>query len=131
MPYSFPWTSLVTLLAVFIYAWSGILVARARAKYGVRAPATTGNPDFERVFRAQANTGEQLLQFLPCLWLFGATFGDIWAAAIGAVWLIGRVIYVTTYSRKAEARGPGFGLTMLPTLVLAIGALFGVIQRLV
>ena len=57
MPYSFPWTGLVTLIAVIVYGWTGIRVARARAKYDVKAPATAGHPDFDRVFRVQANTG--------------------------------------------------------------------------
>lgn len=126
---AFPWTGLVTLIAVFIFGWTGIRVARARARYGIQAPATTGNPDFERVFRVQANTAEQLLQFLPCLWLFAVYYGDLWAAAVGAVWPIGRIVYVVTYSKAAEKRGPGFGLTLLPTAVLAIGALIGIMQR--
>jgi glutathione S-transferase len=129
VPFSFPWTALVTLLAVIIYAWTGIRVARARVKYDVKAPATTGNPDFERVYRVQANTGEQIVQFLPCLWLFAASFGDLWAAAIGIVWPIGRVVYAIGYSKAAERRGPGFGLTVLPTVVLAIGAIVGIMQR--
>lgn len=130
MPFAFPWTALVTMIAVFVFFWTGIQVARARAKYGIKAPAISGNPDFERVFRVQANTGEQLLQFLPSLWLFAVWFGDLWAAAIGVVWPIGRIIYAITYSKAAEKRGPGFGLTVLPTLILAIGAVVGIMMRL-
>ena len=130
MAYSFPWTGLVTLAAVVIYGWTGIRVARARARYKIAPPAVTGDPNFERTFRIQANTGEQIVQFLPCLWLFAMSFGDLWAAAIGVVWPIGRILYVLGYSRAAEKRGPGFLLTVLPTLALAIGAIFGIAQRL-
>ena len=129
MPYAFPWTSLVTLIALVIYGWTGTRVARARAKYDVKAPATTGHPDFERTFRVQANTGEQIVQFLPCLWLFAASFGDLWAAAIGIIWPIGRIVYAIGYSKAAEKRSLGFGLTMFPTIALAIGALVGILQR--
>ena len=131
MPFAFPWTSLVTLAAVVIYGWTGVRVAQARIRYDVKAPATTGNPDFERVFRVQANSGEQIIQFLPCLWLFAAFFGDLWAAAVGVIWPIGRVIYILSYTKAAEKRGPGFGLTMLPTFILAIGAIIGIVQRLI
>ena len=131
MPYAFPWTGLVTLAAVVVYGWTGVRVAQARVRYDVKAPATTGNPDFERVFRVQANTGEQIIQFLPCLWLFAASFGDLWAAAIGVIWPIGRIVYILSYTKAAEKRGPGFGLTMLPTLFLAIGAIVGIVQRLI
>jgi glutathione S-transferase len=130
MPFAFPWTALVTMAAVFVFFWTGMLVARARAKHGVQAPATTGNPDFERVFRVQANTAEQLLIFLPSLWLFAVWFGDLWAAAIGVIWPIGRILYAVAYSKAAEKRGPGFGLTALPTMVLAIGAVVGIMMRL-
>jgi len=130
MAFSFPWTGLVTLAAVIIYGWTGIRVARARARYKIAPPAVTGDPNFERTFRVQANTGEQIVQFLPCLWLFAMSFGDLWAAAIGVVWPIGRILYVVGYSRAAEKRGPGFFLTVLPTLALAIGAIFGIAQRL-
>jgi glutathione S-transferase len=131
VPYSYPLTALVTLIAVIIYAWTGTLVARARVKYDIKAPAIAGNPDFERVFRVQANTGEQLLQFLPCLWLFAASFGDLWAAAIGVIWPIGRIVYAVGYIKAAEKRGPGFGLSVLPTVILAAGALVGIIRRFV
>ena len=126
---SFPWTGLVTMIAVFVYGWTGIRVARARIRFSVEAPATAGSPDFERVFRVQANTAEQLLQFLPSLWLFAIYHGDLWAAGIGAIWPVGRIIYAITYSRAAEKRGPGFGLTVLPTAILAIGAVIGIMQR--
>ena len=69
-------TALVTLLAVLVYFYSSILVSRARGKFGIKLPAISGNPDFERVFRAQMNTLEWLPIFLPSLWLFAIYIGD-------------------------------------------------------
>ena len=131
MPFHFVWTALVTMISVFIYAWMGMRVARARMTYDIKVPATTGNPDFERIFRVQANTGEQLLQFLPGLWLFAIWFGDLWAAAIGVFWPIGRIIYAIGYSKAAEKRGPGAMITMLANAILAIGAVVGIVLRFV
>ena len=85
------YTALVTLLAVALYFYTGLLVAKARAKYGVKAPATTGNPDFERVFRVQLNTLEWMPIFLPLLWLFVLYVNDWGAALLGLVWLAGRL----------------------------------------
>ena len=130
MPFAFPWTALVTMIAIFVYFWTGILVARARQRYNVKAPAITGNADFERVFRVQANTVEQMLQFLPCLWLFAVWLGDLWAAAIGAFWPVGRVVYAISYSKAAEKRALGFFLTVLPTMILALGAIVGILKRI-
>jgi len=130
MPFAFPWTALVTMIAIFVYFWTGILVARARQRYNVKAPAITGNADFERVFRVQANTVEQMLQFLPCLWLFAVWFGDLWAAAIGAFWPVGRIVYAISYSKAAEKRALGFFLTVLPTMILALGAVVGILKRI-
>jgi glutathione S-transferase len=78
-------TALVTLLAVLFYFITSAQVARARIKYGVKLPAISGNPDFERVFRVQMNTLEWLPIFLPSLWLFAIYLSDAIAAAIGAV----------------------------------------------
>ncbi|MBI3704915.1 MAG: MAPEG family protein, partial [Rhizobiales bacterium] len=86
------YTALVAVLAVVLYFYTGLLVAKARAKYGVKAPATTGNVDFERVFRVQMNTLEWMPIFLPSLWLFAVYVSDGIAAALGAVWIIGRIL---------------------------------------
>src|SRR6478752_6333090 len=100
-------TALVTLLAVMVYFYSSILVSRARGKFGVKLPAISGNPDFERVFRAQMNTLEWLPIFLPSLWLFAIYIGDTIAAAIGAVWVIGCIVYMIGYTKSVPGRGPG------------------------
>lgn len=123
-------TALVTLLAILLYFYTGIVVAKARAKYGVKAPATSGHPDFERAFRVQMNMLEWMPVFLPALWLFAIYIGDTGAAAIGAVWIIGRVLYLIGYLKAAEKRSAGFGIQALAGMALWAGALGAVVWRL-
>ena len=116
--------AIVTLLALLLYLYMGLRVGQARTKYGVPAPAVTGNPDFERAYRIQMNTLEWLPPFLVSLWLFAwAWGGDLIPAAIGVVWIVGRVLYLTGYTKAPEARGPGFGIQALAVGVLLLGAL--------
>ncbi len=121
---------LVTLVTLLIYYVLLANVARARAKYKVPVPNTTGDPNFERVFRVQQNTVEQLLLFLPSLWLFSLFISPIWGAGIGTVWAIGRIIYAWGYYQAAEKRALGFGINSLSFLVLLVGALVGMIRML-
>ncbi len=115
--------AIITLLALLLYTVMGLRVGRARAKYNVPAPATTGQADFERYFRVQANTLEWLPIFLGSLWLFAIYWSDLVAAAIGLVWIIGRFLYMTGYSKAAEAREAGFMIQALASAVLVFGAL--------
>jgi len=125
------YTAIVTLLAVLFYFFTGIAVAKARAKFGVKAPAVSGNPDFERVFRVQMNTLEWMPIFLPSLWLFAIYVSDAGAAAIGLVWIFGRILYFKGYSRVAEQRGRGFAVQALSAGILLVGGLIGVIAKIV
>jgi glutathione S-transferase len=119
-----PLTAIVSLLALLLYFYMSLRVGQGRSKYGVEAPAVTGHPDFERAYRVQMNTLEWLPLFLVSLWLFALAWGDDRiAAAIGAVWIVGRVLYLTGYSKAAASRGPGFGVQALATAVLLFGAL--------
>jgi glutathione S-transferase len=120
-----PYTALVTVLAILLYFYTGFRVPRARRKFGVAAPATTGNPDFERVFRVQMNTLEWMPIFLPLLWLFAYYDSDIGAAVLGLVWIAARVYYMVRYTNAAAKRGPGFAIQALVCAVLLIGALIG------
>ncbi len=113
----------VTLLALLLYFGMGLRVAAARGKYGVVAPAVTGAPEFERAYRIQMNTLEWLPLFLPSLWLFAAYWNQFLAAALGLVWILGRLLYMTSYTKDPAKRGPGFGIQALATLVLLLGAL--------
>jgi glutathione S-transferase len=119
-----PLVAIVTLLALLLYFYMGLRVGQGRTKYNVVAPAVTGNPDFERAYRIQMNTLEWLPTFLVSLWLFTLAWGsDLVAAGIGLVWIIGRILYLTGYSKAASSRGPGFGIQALAAGVLLFGAL--------
>jgi glutathione S-transferase len=124
------YTALVTLFAVLLYFFFAIRVASAHVKFGVKLPAVTGHPDFERVYRVQMNTLEWLPTFLVTLWLFALYLSDRWAAVIGVVWIIGRIAYAIGYSQAVERRVPGFLIQTLACTVLFFGALYGVLIRL-
>jgi len=120
--------SSVTILTLILYLVVTLNVGRARAKYKVPVPQTSGDPDFERVFRVQQNTLEQLILFLPSLWLFSLFVSPNWGAAIGAFWIIGRILYAWGYYQAAEKRSIGFGINSLSILVLLVGSLVGIIR---
>lgn len=124
------YTALVTLLALALYFWTGLAVANARQKYGVVVPATTGHTDFERVFRTQQNMLEWMLIFLPALWLFALYVSDVWAATLGLVWVVGRLIYIRGYQEAAEKRHSGFFVQMAASAVLWAGAAVGIVLRM-
>ena len=123
-------TALVTLLAVFLYFWFGFRVGQARAKYGVKAPATTGNPDFERAFRIQMNTLEWMPIFLPAMWLAAVYVSDIAAALVGVVWIAGRALYMRGYAEAADKRETGFFVQATATGILWLAALIGVLMSM-
>lgn len=118
--------ALITVLTVLLLSTTTFLVGRARGKYGVKAPATTGHDGFERAFRVQMNTQEAAVMFLPALWV-AASFGVVWlSASLGALWLVGRVWYAVAYANPAGNRGPGFLIGMLALLGLVLQALWGI-----
>src|SRR5688500_1892158 len=116
-------TALVTCLAILFYFFTSIQVSKARAAFGIKVPATSGHPDFERVFRVQRNTLEWMPIFLPALWLFAIYIGDLYAALLGLVWIAGRVLYLMGYSQAAAKRGRGFAVQALAGIILWAGAL--------
>ena len=123
------YAALATCLAILLY--TSILVSKARAKFGVKLPAISGNADFERVFRVQMNTLEWMPIFLPSLWLFAIYVSDPIAGVLGGVWIVGRVLYVIGYSRATEKRGPGFAVQFLAAAALWLGALGTIVWRMV
>lgn len=125
-----PWTSLITALTLLLYLVITINVGRARAKYKVAPPQMTGDANFERVLRVQQNTLEQVILFLPGLWLFSFYVNPLWGAIIGAIWLIGRIVYAWGYYQAAEKRMIGFGIGAISGMVLLLGSLIGIIQTL-
>lgn len=115
--------SIVTLLALILYFWMGLRVAGARRRSGVAAPAMTGDPLLERHLRVQGNTLEWLPIFLPSLWLFALYWDDAVAAGVGAVWILGRIVYALGYVADPKKREAGFLIQALAAAVLLFGAL--------
>ena len=125
------WVIIVTVVALLQYAWFAIEVGGMRGKNAVKAPATSGSPEFERRYRVHYNTMEQLVMFLPLLWLFAHTVNPRWAAGLGAVFIIGRFIYRATYVKDPASRGIGFALTFLPSVIMAVWLLYAAVMNLV
>jgi glutathione S-transferase len=124
--------ALVTLLSLLVLMVTFGRVGRARSQYGVKAPSTTGHEIFERHFRVQMNTVEQIILFLPSLWLYAIYWQIQYVpAGLGLVWIAGRIVYMITYAKDPASRELGFGLTVLPTIILLLGGLVGAIRALV
>lgn len=123
-------TALITLIAVIAYFGTAVLVARARRATGVKAPAVSGHPDLERAIRVQTNMLEWMPIFLPALWLAALYVSDAWASVIGAVWIVGRVLYARGYIEAADKRGLGFIVQAFAAFALWLVALYGVAMAL-
>jgi glutathione S-transferase len=121
---------IVTALALLQFIVFGMQVGRARERYGVKAPAVTGNDQFERYFRVQQNTLETLVVFVPSLFLFSHYFNPLWATVLGVIYLIGRQVYAAAYVKDPAKRGAGYALTVLPVLALILGGLIGAIMQI-
>ena len=120
---------IVAVLAVLQFFLFGILVGRARKRHGIKAPAVSGDELFERAFRVHVNTMEQLVGFLPALFIASVYWPDAIVAGIGAVYLAGRLLYRHLYLADPAKRRPGFLLTVIPTFTLLGASLFGAITR--
>ncbi len=116
----------VTLLALIQFFIFSLQVGQMRAKHGVKAPAITGHPEFERTFRVQQNTMEQLVIFLPALWVYGYFGKPLYAAAAGLVFIIGRFIYKSAYVADPSRRSTGFTIGFIAISVLIVGGLYSV-----
>ena len=121
---------IVGLLALIEYWIFLMMTGQARGRYGVAAPATAGHPIFERFFRVQMNTIEQLVIFLPSLVAFAWAVSARWAAALGVLFIVGRALYARGYIQDPAKRGPGFLLTLIANAALVLGALIGMALRL-
>lgn len=120
---------LVTLLALLEYSILGVMVGRARIKYGVEAPATTGNPDFERYFRVHENTLESLIVFLPAVWIFSLTVSYHFGVALGVLFIIARIIYASGYLSAAAKRAPGAIATAIINVILVLGSIIWIVVK--
>jgi glutathione S-transferase len=123
------YTAIITLLAVAFYFFMATRVAVARGRFNVKHPATTGNLDFERIFRAHINTLEWMPTFLVPLWLCAFYLSDRGAAAVGLLWIVGRVVYFFGYSQAVEKRLPGFFIQSSTCFLLFVGAIVGIVMH--
>lgn len=118
--------AIVTILALIQFFVFSLQVGQARGKHGVKAPACSGVPEFERVFRVQQNTMEQLVVLLPLMWVYGYFGNANYAAIAGLVFIVGRFIYRGAYIRDPAGRQTGFSIGMLAIGFLAVAGLFAV-----
>ena len=123
--------ALVTLLSMLLLIANSMAVGRARGRYQIKAPATTGHPDFERIYRVQMNTLENTVLFLPLLWLSASYGHPALAGGLGLIWWLARVGYAVTYTRSAERRHLSFVVGMTAMLALLALASYGVIRMII
>ena len=125
-------TALVTCLAILFYFFTSIQVSKARAKFGVKVPAISGNPDFERVFRVQMNTLEWMPIFLPSLWLFAIYISDAVAAALGAgLDRRPHPLFDRLFARPPPSAAAALRIQAGAAIILWLGALGAIVWRLV
>ena len=117
--------AIVTGLAVLQAFFFAFQVGKARAKCEVDAPAMSGSPEFDRAFRVHANTVEQLVVFLPGLWMFSYYVNAEIGAGIGVLFIIARFVYRSGYLGEPKNRAKGFGLSALSMMVLVVGGMIG------
>lgn len=122
--------ALITLLNMVLLALAMGLVAKARGRHGIHAPATTGTVEFERVFRAQQNTIEATVMFLPTLWIASTWCNETYAAWLGYAWLVGRLWYLFAYASPTGKRGWGFNIGAYANLALLLWGLWCVAGHL-
>lgn len=118
----------ITCLILLVYLWNFFQAGSARGKHKILAPAVTGHPEFERKLRIQQNMVEFLVLFIPSLWIFSLTVDVLAGAVLGLISVIGRILYSVSYAKDPAKRGPGFGLAVLPALIMLIGGLIGVLR---
>jgi glutathione S-transferase len=121
---------IVIVLALFQLIGFGVAVSLARRKYQVAAPATTGHEVFDRYFRVQMNTVEQLVVFVPAIWLFASMVSENWAAILGGVYLLGRLVYFYSYVKNPRSRTLGFAMSSFPGIIMLAGVAIVAIGRL-
>ena len=122
-------TAIITILALAQFVQFGIQVGSMRGKHCIKAPAVTGHPEFERMFRVQQNSMEQLVVFIPALWIFAYLVNPLWGAGMGLVFIIGRFIYRSSYVKDPDARGMGFTITFVPTAVMLLWSLVAAVMK--
>lgn len=127
---TYRFAAVATLAMLATLFWTAVLVGKARGRYGVKAPAVSGNETFERTYRAQMNTLEQFVVMLPALWLMAAWVSDAWAGVAGLVWIAGRIVYVRSYIAEPTSRSAGFAITILAFAVAWGASLVAIVMTM-
>ena len=122
------WIAVIILLAVTQLMVFGMITGFSRGKFDVKAPATTGNEDWERRFRVQQNTMEHLVAFIPAIWLCATYTSVALAIGLGCIYLVGRIIYAIGYIKAPPKRAPGMMASFFPTALLVLAALGGALM---
>jgi glutathione S-transferase len=123
--------AIVIVLAIFEYMFFSIKVGAARGKYNIEAPAASGHPIFDRYYRVHQNTLEQLIVFIPAITIYGYFGNPSYAAGLGSLFLIGRIIYFISYVADPKKRSIGFIIGYLPTVILLIAGLISAVMTLI
>ena len=118
----------LALLQVFVFAFQ---VGQQRVKHDVKAPAVQGAPEFERAFRVHQNTIEQLIIFVPALWIFASYWRADVAAGLGLIFVIARQVYRNAYIEDPAKRSAGFGIGAAAMTILMLGGLVGAVMNLI
>ena len=125
------YASLIVLLALLQYVWFTMRVGISRGKYQVDAPSCEGDENWERLFRVQQNTMEQLIVFIPASYAFAYYMSATWVLLAGGLYIIGRFLYSAEYLKDPKTRTPGMTITLLANVILLAGALFGLIKGMI
>lgn len=125
------YATLIVMLALIEYLWFTIQVGSKRVKGGVQAPAVTGDEAFERAFRVQQNTLEQLIIFVPATFTYAWYVSPLWVVLPGGLFLIGRFLYSVAYMKAPSSRGPGFGMGLVANLWLVVGTVASIVLDMI
>jgi glutathione S-transferase len=129
--FMFPACAWITLVALFTYIWTISKAGKARITYNIPAPAMDGPPGFLAAQRVQANTLEQMIVFLPALWLCALIWQNDYAAIAGGIWVIGRIMYALAYYQDPAKRGPGFMISTLAAIGLMLASAAGLVWGMI
>jgi glutathione S-transferase len=124
------YATLVVMLALVEYIWFTARTGLRRGKYKIEAPATTGNLEFEKAFRVQQNTLEQMIVFIPAAFAFAWYVSGPWVLLPGALFIVGRLMYASAYLGDPKKRLPGMIATMLANAAMVIAVLVRVVAGL-
>lgn len=118
--------AIVSLLIFIQYTWFSTQVGLAHGKTKIPAPKMTGDIYLEKRVRIQGNTLEQMITFVPAMWMFATYVRVDVAAVLGVAFIVGRQLFAWGYMKdEATKRAPGFLITFFAGVIAILGALGG------